>query len=51
MRKFRLLMEGVFALLLMATSAMAQGVTCHDPQKSMLEVDLMFGRNIGARLG
>jgi hypothetical protein len=30
---------------------MAQGLSCDAPQKLMLEIDLMFGRNIGGELG
>jgi hypothetical protein len=35
----------------MAVPVMAQGLACSDPQKPMLEIDLMFGRNIGGELG
>jgi hypothetical protein len=37
--------------LLEAGPALAQGLACDDPQKPMLEIDLMFGRNIGSELG
>jgi hypothetical protein len=42
------------ACLLLAAGifpATAQGLTCAPPQQGMLEVELMFGRNIGGRLG
>jgi hypothetical protein len=39
------------ALGLLAVPATAQGLACDDPQKAMLEIDLMFGRNIGGELG
>ncbi len=31
--------------------AAAQGLSCNAPQKPMMEVEMMFGRNIGGRLG
>jgi Protein of unknown function (DUF3574) len=37
--------------VLAAASAAAQGFTCGPPRKPMQEVELMFGRNIGGRLG
>jgi hypothetical protein len=42
---------GACALLIMTTPAWAQGLACSDPQKPMLEISLMFGRNIGGELG
>ena len=51
MRSLRLLEAGALALLIMASPALAQGLACNDPQKPMLEIDLMFGRNIGSELG
>jgi hypothetical protein len=35
----------------MTTSASAQGLACSGPQQAMLEIDLLFGRNIGMELG
>jgi hypothetical protein len=35
----------------MTAPGLAQGLSCNDPQKPMLEIDLMFGRNIGGQLG
>jgi Protein of unknown function (DUF3574) len=32
-------------------AASAQGLSCNLPQKQMIEIDLLFGRNIGGRLG
>ena len=37
-------------LIAVATPASAQ-LSCSAPQKPMIEVELMFGRNIGGRLG
>ena len=31
--------------------AAAQGLSCSAPQKPMMEVELLFGRNIGGKLG
>jgi hypothetical protein len=42
---------GAFALLVVATPVLAQGIACSDPQKPMLEIDLLFGRNVGGELG
>ena len=41
------------AALLLAQSglAAAQGLSCAAPQKPMMEVELLFGRNIGGKLG
>jgi hypothetical protein len=30
---------------------LAQRITCDDPQKLMLEIELIFGRNIGGKVG
>jgi hypothetical protein len=43
--------QGAFALFTVTTPASAQGITCSDPQKPMLKIGLMFGRNIGGALG
>jgi len=52
MRKLRLLIAGGTALLLaQALPATAQEIACSAPLKAMLEIDLMFGRNIGGALG
>lgn len=34
-----------------AGMAFAQGLACSAPQKPMMEVELLFGRNIGGKLG
>lgn len=34
-----------------ASLAAAQGLSCNAPQKPMMEVEMLFGRNIGGRLG
>lgn len=34
-----------------ASAVSAQGFSCPAPQNSMLEVEMLFGRNIGGRLG
>lgn len=31
--------------------ALAEGLACRAPQKPMMDVELLFGRNIGGRLG
>jgi Protein of unknown function (DUF3574) len=51
MRSFWLLGAGALALFTVTTPASAQGITCSDPQKPMLVIDLMFGRDIGGALG
>ena len=51
MPSFRLRGAGAFALLIMITPVLAQGIACSDPQRPMLEIDLMFGRNIGGEVG
>ena len=51
MRCLRLLGAGAFALLIMNKPVLAQGIACSDPQRPMLEIDLLFGRNIGGALG
>jgi hypothetical protein len=45
--KFLLLL----VLVLYTASASAQGIACRVPQKEMVIADLMFGRNIGGKLG
>ena len=42
-----------FAALVFAQAsiASAQSLSCTAPQKPMIEVDMMFGRNIGGKLG
>ena len=51
MRCFRLLGAVAIALLIMNKPVIAQGIACSDPQRPMLEIDLLFGRNIGGALG
>lgn len=51
MRSFRPWGAGAFALLIMITPVLAQGIACSDPQRPMLEIDLMFGRNIEGEVG
>ncbi len=46
---FRLIL--VLSFIGQAASISAQGLACPDPQKPMIEVELLFGRNIGGRLG
>ncbi len=43
----------VFGALLLAQAGTvsAQGLSCPAPQNSMVEVELLFGRNIGGRFG
>jgi len=38
-------------LLALPASAFAQSLACNLPQKPMIEVEMMFGRNIGGHLG
>jgi hypothetical protein len=45
----RFLLTGLLTAQVSATSA--QGLSCSLPQKPMMEVELMFGRNIGGKLG
>ncbi len=47
---FRLLGAGAFALIT-TMPVPAQRIDCSDPQKPMLEIDLLFGRNVGGELG
>jgi hypothetical protein len=42
---------GVLLLCGQLGSASAQGLACNAPQKPMMEVELLFGRNIGGKLG
>jgi hypothetical protein len=41
----------IAALLAQTGHASAQGLACNAPQKPMMEVELLFGRNIGGKLG
>ena len=43
----------LFAVILFAQAdtASAQLLSCSSPQKQMMEIDLLFGRNIGGKLG
>jgi Protein of unknown function (DUF3574) len=41
----------IAAKLVAPTPVSAQGAACAAPQQSMQQVELMFGRNIGGRLG
>src|SRR5262249_41064108 len=41
---------GALVLVASAAPALAQ-LACNAPQKPMIEVELMFGRNIGGKLG
>lgn len=41
----------IAALLAPANMALAQNISCTLPQKPMMEVELLFGRNIGGKLG
>ena len=44
--------RALFAVLVLAqTTAADAQLACSAPQKPMMEVELMFGRNIGSRLG
>jgi hypothetical protein len=46
--------QALLGFILLAASlelATAQSLSCTLPQKPMMEVELMFGRNIGGRLG
>ena len=47
------MLRSVLIALFMAQAApaVAQEIACHAPLKAMLEIDLMFGRNIGDHLG
>jgi hypothetical protein len=41
----------IVALLAQTGPASAQGLACSAPPKPMMEVELLFGRNIGGKLG
>jgi len=41
----------VIANLIAPSAALGQALTCAAPQKAMVEVELLFGRNIGGKLG
>jgi hypothetical protein len=44
--------RALFAVLFLArTTAADAQLSCSAPQKPMMEIELMFGRNIGSRLG
>jgi hypothetical protein len=51
MRKSLPFSAGICVLLLLTAPAVAQGLACDEPQRPMLEIDLLFGRNIGMELG
>jgi Protein of unknown function (DUF3574) len=42
---------GLIAAGMLAAPAAAQNIACTAPQQGMQQVELMFGRNIGRRLG
>ena len=46
-----LVAAAVCAVLLMTAQASAQGLTCSAPLQPMLEIELLFGRNIDGDLG
>jgi hypothetical protein len=46
-----LILVGSALVLAGLSSATAQGIACDAPAKPMVQVELMFGRNIGSRLG
>ena len=46
-----LLLPLLLFLVVRAPDASAQSLECRDPLKRMVVVDLLFGRNIGGRLG
>jgi hypothetical protein len=48
---FWLLGAGACALFIATTRALAQRITCDDLQKLMLEIELIFSRNIGGKVG
>jgi len=41
----------ILAALVASTSVASAQLSCNLPQKPMIEVEMMFGRNIGGRLG
>jgi hypothetical protein len=51
MDHIRFLFSLFFAIAIFGSPASAQTIECHAPLKPMLEIDLMFGRNIGDALG
>jgi Protein of unknown function (DUF3574) len=51
MRGHIVLCELIVTLVCGAGPAGAQGVTCSEPQRPMQQIELMFGRNIGGRVG
>jgi hypothetical protein len=50
MKRMRYVLPALF-LLVQTNAAAAQGVECRLSQKPMVVADLLFGRNIGGRLG
>jgi Protein of unknown function (DUF3574) len=50
MQSFRLAAAMALAVT-MASPAFSQGVTCREPLRPMIEIVMMFGRNIGGELG
>ena len=50
-RRLALVIGLVAATALAAAPAAAEGVVCSAPQQPMAQIELMFGRNIGGRLG
>jgi hypothetical protein len=40
----------VAAMTFQAAGASAQGLACNAPQKAMMDVELLFGRNVGKQL-
>jgi hypothetical protein len=51
MHQIRNLILMCLVLAMLASPARAQSIECHAPLKPMLEIELMFGRNIGGALG
>ena len=50
-RRCLALVLGLVAANALATPAAAEGLVCSAPQQPMQQIELMFGRNIGGRLG
>jgi uncharacterized protein DUF3574 len=50
-RRLALVLGLVAAQALAAAATAAEGVVCSAPQQPMQQIELMFGRNIGGRLG
>jgi hypothetical protein len=49
--RMRIRVAVIALLTCLAAPAMAQNLACPDPLKPMLRAELLFGRNIGGRLG